>query len=110
MIELRVIDRLKPLNQKAMYDHPSGWKINVGDYFQPNSTNVSGNNVNITDVNALLPPISPYEEPTKRGDGQNITFMLLICGILVPIDSEGEAGNIQIFDWLMMTKTSCLCW
>jgi hypothetical protein len=34
MMDLRVIERLKPLNQKATIDRPSGWLLQVGDHFQ----------------------------------------------------------------------------
>ena len=78
-----------------MDDFPSGRLIKVGDYFQPKSTNVWRNGVNITEASSLIPLLSLYKELTKCGAGQNITSMLLICGILVPIDSEGEAGNVQ---------------
>ena len=94
MIELRFVDILKPLNQISMNDLPSGWLIKVGDYFQPKSKNISRSGSNITEASSLLPPIIPYEELTKRGAGQNITFMLLIRGILLPIDSECSSSNI----------------
>ena len=42
-----------------------------------------------------MPPIRLYGELTKSGSVQNITYMLLIRGILVPIDSEGAAKNIR---------------
>ena len=53
------------------------------------------NGGNITESSAILPPIRPYEELTKRGSVQHINYMLFIRGILVPIDSEGAANNIR---------------
>jgi len=85
MTNLNVIERLKP----------SGWILQVGDQFQPNAVRVWRNGGNITEASALLPPVSPYEELMKRGAGQNITSMLLIRGILVPIECAGAAGSIS---------------
>ena len=53
------------------------------------------NGGNITEASAIMPPIRLYGELTKSGSVQNITYMLLIRGILVPIDSEGAAENIR---------------
>ena len=59
-----------------------------------------------------MPPIRLYGELTKSGSVQNITYMLLIRGILVPIDSEGAAKNIRKIrlahdykkKWLMLVE------
>ena len=53
------------------------------------------NGGNITESSAILPPIRPYEELTKRGSVQHINYMLFIRGILVPIDSESATENIR---------------
>ena len=85
--------------------------------FKPNAiTTVWRNGGNITEASALLPPVSPYEELTKRGAGQNITSMLLIRGILLPMDCDGAAGNISKIQlatdykkkWLMLASWSWL--
>jgi len=94
MKKLKVIERLKPLNQMGTIDGQSGWMLHVANRFQPNAVKVWRNGGYITEASALLPPVSPYEELTKRGAGQNITSMLLLRGILVPIDNDGAAGNI----------------
>ena len=61
MIDLRVVDYLKPLNKSSMVDLLSGWIIKGGDSFQPNCTHIWRNGGNITVVSDLIPQIRLYE-------------------------------------------------
>ena len=90
-----MIERLVPINQNATNSRSSSWLIEVGNGFQQNLTKFWRNGGDIHEARYLLPPISQYEEITKRGSGQNITSMLLLCGILVPESQEGAAGNLH---------------
>ena len=65
------------------------------DFFNPNSSNVWSNGSNITEASSLMPLIIPYKGLTKSGAGQNITYMLLIRGVLVTIDSKCASRNIR---------------
>ena len=93
MIELRIIDRLRPLNQISMYDLPSGWTIEVGDSFQTNSTNIWINVGNITEASWNLQSAVLYRT-------------LLLCYLFVaywyPLIQKAQLVKYAIFDWPMI--------
>ena len=94
MVQFCVANILRPLIFKANITRLSGWLIQVGDNFQCESTKVWRNGGNIPKARAILPPVSPHEEISKRGAGRNIIVLLFLRGILVPQSAEGAAVNM----------------
>ena len=94
MAVLQVKERLRPLNKKRRNKEDSGLLRHVRN-FQRNVTYSWRNGGVISTASALIPPVSPEDETTNIGAGQNVVSMLLLRGILEADDSDGAMGDMN---------------
>ena len=102
MAKLRIVERLKPLVQTSLKprkeDGFPGRKAGLLrriDSFQRSCTYTWRNAGDISPASTIIPPVSPEDETTNVGAGQNVVSLLLMRGILEPSKRGGEDGDVS---------------
>ena len=93
MEKLGVKARMKVLMRKGSRRQKRGFIRRIVD-FQRHCTYSWRRGGKIDPVAALVPPVSPDDETTNIGAGQNVVSLLLMRGILEGVDSRGVDGDV----------------